>query len=246
MDVRSPDDAQELVRVGRNAFGRVDTLVANAGIGMYGGILDHTDEELATMLDTNVGGTIWPIRAAVPHFVGQGRGDIVIVASRGVSRRCRRGGLCRHEVRPGRSGRSAGSGAPRARDPGDDDRTGGHLDRVRNGRRPYEGHAGARDLPQVRRTSRLRSGRSSSSRAASGPSTGRSGAWPRAPDPGHAKARAGHAAPGRRRADRARGPAGDQAVACWGTLPCWRIRIGLPNGSRSPCRCRRSGRWAPG
>ena len=64
-----------------NAFGRLDALVANAGIGMYGGILDHTDEALTTMLDTNVAGTVWPIRAAVPQFVKQGHGDIVIVAS---------------------------------------------------------------------------------------------------------------------------------------------------------------------
>src|SRR6478736_6112186 len=81
MDVRSPDDARMLVRAGLDAFGRLDALVANAGIGMYGGILDHTDEELTTMLDTNVAGTVWPIRAAVPQFVEQGHGDIVIVAS---------------------------------------------------------------------------------------------------------------------------------------------------------------------
>ena len=30
---------------------------------------------------TNVAGTVWPIRAAVPHFLSQGGGDIVIVAS---------------------------------------------------------------------------------------------------------------------------------------------------------------------
>src|SRR6476660_1439864 len=81
MDVRSPDDSRRLVRTAVERFGRLDTLVANAGIGMYGGILDHTDEELTTMLDTNVAGTVWPIRAAVPHFVEQGHGDIVIVAS---------------------------------------------------------------------------------------------------------------------------------------------------------------------
>jgi 3-oxoacyl-[acyl-carrier protein] reductase len=62
-------------------FGRVDALVANAGIGMYGGILDHTDEALERMLDTNVAGTVWPIRAAVPALIEAGGGDIVIVAS---------------------------------------------------------------------------------------------------------------------------------------------------------------------
>ncbi len=81
MDVRSPDDSRRLVQEAVARFGRLDSLVANAGIGMYGGILDRTDEELATMLDTNVAGTVWPIRAAVPEMLKAGRGDIVIVAS---------------------------------------------------------------------------------------------------------------------------------------------------------------------
>jgi len=81
MDVRSPEDCNQLIHEALDRFGRLDTLVANAGIGMYGGILDHTDEALRTMLDTNVAGTVWPIRAAVPHMIEAGRGDIVIVAS---------------------------------------------------------------------------------------------------------------------------------------------------------------------
>ena len=81
MDVRSPDDSRRLVQTAVERFGRLDTLVANAGIGMYGGILDHTDDELTTMLDTNVAGTVWPIRAAVPEMRKAGQGDIVIVAS---------------------------------------------------------------------------------------------------------------------------------------------------------------------
>jgi NADP-dependent 3-hydroxy acid dehydrogenase YdfG len=81
MDVRVPADCQRLVATALERFGRLDVLVANAGIGLYGGILDHTDEALTTMLDTNVAGTVWPIRAAVPHMVETGSGDIVIVAS---------------------------------------------------------------------------------------------------------------------------------------------------------------------
>ena len=81
MDVRSPEDCRRLVRTALERFGRVDSLVANAGIGMYGGILDLTDEALTTMLDTNIAGTIWPVRAAVPEMLKAGRGDIVIVAS---------------------------------------------------------------------------------------------------------------------------------------------------------------------
>jgi NADP-dependent 3-hydroxy acid dehydrogenase YdfG len=81
MDVRVPGDSERLIETALQRFGRLDSLVANAGIGMYGGILDHTDEALETMLDTNVAGTVWPIRAAVPHMLETGRGDIVIVAS---------------------------------------------------------------------------------------------------------------------------------------------------------------------
>jgi NADP-dependent 3-hydroxy acid dehydrogenase YdfG len=81
MDVRSPDDNKRLIREAVDRFGRVDSLVANAGIGMYGGILDNTDDALTTMLDTNIAGTVWPIRAAVPEMFKAGRGDIVIVAS---------------------------------------------------------------------------------------------------------------------------------------------------------------------
>ena len=81
MDVRRPEDARRLIAIGVERFGRLDALVANAGIGLYGGILDHSDQALATMLDTNVAGTVWPIRAAVPHMIEQGEGDIVITAS---------------------------------------------------------------------------------------------------------------------------------------------------------------------
>jgi 3-oxoacyl-[acyl-carrier protein] reductase len=81
MDVRIPADSKRLVATALERFGRLDALVANTGIGMYGGILDHSDDALATMLDTNIAGTVWPIRAAVPHMIEAGRGDIVIVAS---------------------------------------------------------------------------------------------------------------------------------------------------------------------
>ena len=81
MDVREPADSQRLVDEAKARFGGLDALVANAGIGAYGGIMDLTDEKLKTMMDTNVAGTVWPIRAAVPGFVDQGSGDIVIVGS---------------------------------------------------------------------------------------------------------------------------------------------------------------------
>jgi NADP-dependent 3-hydroxy acid dehydrogenase YdfG len=81
MDVRDPDGSRRLIGAALERFGRLDIVVANAGIGAYGGIMDLTDQQLIEMMDTNVAGTVWPIRAAVPSFLEQGAGDIVIVAS---------------------------------------------------------------------------------------------------------------------------------------------------------------------
>lgn len=81
MDVRDAAGSRRLVDAAIARFGRLDALVANAGIGAYGGIMDLTDQQLSDMMDTNVAGTVWPIRAVVPHFLEAGAGDIVIVAS---------------------------------------------------------------------------------------------------------------------------------------------------------------------
>ena len=81
MDVKSSDDAKAMVATAIDAHGRLDTMVANAGIGVYGGIMDQTDEQISDMIDTNVTGTVWPIRAAVPALLEGGGGDIIIVSS---------------------------------------------------------------------------------------------------------------------------------------------------------------------
>jgi NAD(P)-dependent dehydrogenase (short-subunit alcohol dehydrogenase family) len=62
-------------------FGRVDSLVANAGIGAYGGILDQSDDELVEMINANFTGTVWSVHAALPPMLEAGGGDIVIVSS---------------------------------------------------------------------------------------------------------------------------------------------------------------------
>jgi 3-oxoacyl-[acyl-carrier protein] reductase len=82
MDVRKPEDNARLVAAAVSAWGRVDSVVPNAGIGMYGGILDQTDEQLVEMMDTNYAGTVWTVRAALPEMLRTGDGgDIVIVSS---------------------------------------------------------------------------------------------------------------------------------------------------------------------
>jgi NAD(P)-dependent dehydrogenase (short-subunit alcohol dehydrogenase family) len=82
MDVRSPADAPAAVAAAVERWGRFDSLVCNAGIGVFGSILDYPDDKLTAIIDTNLLGTIWAVRAAVAHFDSRpGGGDLVIVAS---------------------------------------------------------------------------------------------------------------------------------------------------------------------
>ena len=81
-DVSKPADNARLVAAAVDRWGRLDSVVPNAGIGVYGGIMEPTDEVLAEMMDTNFAGTVWTVRAAVPQMLSTtGGGDIVIVAS---------------------------------------------------------------------------------------------------------------------------------------------------------------------
>ncbi|MBD3784663.1 MAG: SDR family oxidoreductase [Micrococcales bacterium] len=81
-DVREESTADRLVAAGVEAFGRVDSVVANAAVGFYGGVLDQTSEQVELMVDVTLKGTIWLARAAVRQFRAQGGGgDVVIIAS---------------------------------------------------------------------------------------------------------------------------------------------------------------------
>ena len=54
--------------------------VANAGVGAYGPFLDLSQEHLDEMIDVNLKGTLYAVRAALPHMLGR-EGDIVTLAS---------------------------------------------------------------------------------------------------------------------------------------------------------------------
>lgn len=81
-DSRQETTADALVAAGRDTFGRVDSVVANAAVGFYGGLLDYSSAQIDLMVDLNVKGTVWLARAAVQQFRAQGGGgDIVIMGS---------------------------------------------------------------------------------------------------------------------------------------------------------------------
>jgi 3-oxoacyl-[acyl-carrier protein] reductase len=80
-DVRDPADLERIVGDTVGRFGRLDILVANAGVGAYGPFLELSPDHLDEMIDVNVRGTIYAVRAALPHLLESGAADLVTIAS---------------------------------------------------------------------------------------------------------------------------------------------------------------------
>jgi NAD(P)-dependent dehydrogenase (short-subunit alcohol dehydrogenase family) len=80
-DVREPDQIQGVVDETVERFGRLDILVSNAGVGAYGPFLELPGEQLEELIDVNVKGTLYAVRAALPHLLESGEADLVTVAS---------------------------------------------------------------------------------------------------------------------------------------------------------------------
>jgi len=80
-DVRRLDQVEAAVAKTTEQFGRLDICVANAGVGSYHTLVDTPIEHIEEMIDVNLKGTIYAIRASVPHLIASGEGDVVTLAS---------------------------------------------------------------------------------------------------------------------------------------------------------------------
>ncbi|WP_085138207.1 mycofactocin-coupled SDR family oxidoreductase [Mycolicibacter nonchromogenicus] len=82
VDVRDDAGLRKLVDDGVEQFGRLDVVVANAGVLSWGRLWELTDEQWNTVIDVNLTGTWRTIRAAVPAMIeADNGGSIVIVSS---------------------------------------------------------------------------------------------------------------------------------------------------------------------
>jgi SDR family mycofactocin-dependent oxidoreductase len=80
-DVRDGAAVTEAVDKGVAQLGRLDVVVANAGITSYIRAEEMTEENWSTMIDVNLGG-VWRVcRAAMPHMIEAGRGGAMILTS---------------------------------------------------------------------------------------------------------------------------------------------------------------------
>jgi NADP-dependent 3-hydroxy acid dehydrogenase YdfG len=80
-DVRDYAHLEVLVRSAVERFGGLDVLVANAAITDFGPIAEADPARWQAVIETNVLGVLYGVRAALPVMLEQGSGHVVIVAS---------------------------------------------------------------------------------------------------------------------------------------------------------------------
>ena len=82
VDVRDAEGQQRVVAETIEQFGRLDIVVANAGIGNGGDVLHETKEsDWDDMIGVNLSGVWKTVKAGVPHILSGSRGGSIILTS---------------------------------------------------------------------------------------------------------------------------------------------------------------------
>ena len=80
-DMTSPKDIRLIVERAIAGFGRIDILLANAGIYISGDVIDGEPDAWDQLISTNVTGVFRLVHAVLPYMVSQRGGDILVTSS---------------------------------------------------------------------------------------------------------------------------------------------------------------------
>jgi NAD(P)-dependent dehydrogenase (short-subunit alcohol dehydrogenase family) len=80
-DVRRPADAERAVQETVKAFGGLDILINNAGVGAFVNVADMSIEQWQQVIDTNLSGVFYYCHAAIPEMRKRGGGWIINISS---------------------------------------------------------------------------------------------------------------------------------------------------------------------
>jgi NAD(P)-dependent dehydrogenase (short-subunit alcohol dehydrogenase family) len=80
-DIADPATSDAVVKAALDRFGRIDTLVNNAGIFIAKPFTDYTAEDYHRVLATNVNGFFNITQRTVPHLLDSGDGHIVTITT---------------------------------------------------------------------------------------------------------------------------------------------------------------------
>jgi len=82
LDVRSNESVDKFVKAIPKEFAEIDVLVNNAGLALGVKATHENDlDQMNNMIDTNVKGVFYMIKAIVPGMVQRNRGDIINISS---------------------------------------------------------------------------------------------------------------------------------------------------------------------
>jgi len=81
LDVRSSSNVDAVVDEIANDFDTIDVLINNAGINRPGLAMSMSDEDWKDVIDTNLTGSFYMVRAVLPHFLANGGGSFIHVSS---------------------------------------------------------------------------------------------------------------------------------------------------------------------
>ena len=80
-DVAQVDQVRALMDRTQSTFGRIDILLANAGIYIPGNVIDGDPDAWDQLISTNVTGVFRLVHAALPPMLSQNAGDILVTSS---------------------------------------------------------------------------------------------------------------------------------------------------------------------
>lgn len=80
-DVRDRKAVEASIAKAAATFGSLDTLINNAGVGVFNGVEGMSDADWHQVIDTNLTGVFYATRAAIPHLKRAGGGWIINIAS---------------------------------------------------------------------------------------------------------------------------------------------------------------------
>ena len=80
-DVTSTTEVDHLVDKAMELHGHLDIMIANAGVYVGGDFVENDVTQLLQLIDTNVGGVVRTIHAALKYMIAAGAGDIVVTSS---------------------------------------------------------------------------------------------------------------------------------------------------------------------
>ncbi|MFY1664087.1 SDR family NAD(P)-dependent oxidoreductase [Pseudomonas sp. Pseu.R1] len=80
-DIGDPETSKRLVAAATERFGRIDTLVNNAGIFIGKAFTDYTEEDYRLKLKTNLDGFYFATQAVIPVMLKQGTGHVVQITA---------------------------------------------------------------------------------------------------------------------------------------------------------------------